>query len=153
MRCITLWSGGCAITSAGTRRAPDCFCLMLLSPSRKNYSKIDKEALAIVFGVKHFHQYLFGRRFTIKSDHKLLQHLFGEKKGIPAMASARVQRWTLTLSAYDYRVQFVQGKEHANADMFSCLPLPAQPKEVSVPEELVLLMESLEMSPVTVTQI
>ena len=119
--------GGCTITSAGTRRAPDCICPMLLSPSRKNYSQIDKEVLAIVFGVKHFHQYLFGR-FAIKSDHKPLQHLFGEKKGIPAMASVRVQHWALTLSAYDYRVP---GKEHANADMFSHL-LPVQPKEVLI---------------------
>ena len=79
--------------------------------------------------------------------------MFGEKKGISAMASARVQRWALTLSAYNYRVQFVPGNEHANANTFSRLPLPVQPKEVSMPEELVLLMESLEMSPVTVTQI
>jgi len=54
-----------------------------------SYSQIDKETLAIVFGVKHFHQYLLGRQFIIKSDHKPLQHLFGEKKGIPDMASAR----------------------------------------------------------------
>ena len=59
--------------------------------SEKNYSQIDKEALAIVVGVKLFHQYVFGQRFTIKSDHKPLQYLLGEKKGIPAMASARLQ--------------------------------------------------------------
>ena len=77
-----------------------------------------------MFGVKHFHQYLFGRPFTIKSDHKPLQYLLGEKKGIPSMASARVQRWALTLSAYNYKVQYVPGREHANADVFSRLPLP-----------------------------
>ena len=38
-----------------------------LAPTEKNYSQIDKEALAIVFGVRHFHQYLYGRSFTIKS--------------------------------------------------------------------------------------
>ena len=132
---------------------PIAFASRSLAPAEKNYSQIDKEALAIVFGVKHFHQYLFGRPFTIKSDHKPLQYLLGEKKGIPSMASARVQRWALTLSAYNYKVQYVPGREHANADVFSRLPLPVQPKEVPMPEELVFLMESLEISPVTVKQI
>ena len=42
------------------------FASCSLAPVEKNYSQIDKEALAIVFGVKHFHQYLFGCSFTIK---------------------------------------------------------------------------------------
>jgi len=76
----------------GPDEQPIAFASRSLAPAEKNYSQIDKETLAIVFGVKHFHQYLFGRKFVIKSDHKPSQHLFGEKKGIPAMASARVQR-------------------------------------------------------------
>ena len=64
-----------------------------------------------------------------------------------------MQRWALTLSAHDYKVQYVPGKENANADVFSHLSLPVQPKEVPMPEELVLLLESLEISTVTVTQI
>ena len=62
------------------------------------------------------------------------------------MASARVQHWALTLSAYDYKVQYVPGKQNANADVFGRLPLPVQPKEVPMPEELVLLLENLEIS-------
>ena len=106
-----------------------------------------------MFGVKHSHQYLFGRSFTIKSDRKPLQYLLGEKKGIPSMASVRVQHWALTLSAYTYKVHYVPGREHANAEVFSQLPLPIQPKEVPMPEELVFLMENLEISTVTVKQI
>ena len=51
-------------------------------------SQLEKEGLAIVFGVKKFHQYIFGRRFTILSDHKPLQHIFKETSAIPPMASA-----------------------------------------------------------------
>jgi len=69
------------------------------------------------------------------------------------MASARVQNWALTLSAYDYKVQYVPGKENPVADVFSRLPLPVQPKQIPMPEELVLLVESLEISTVTVAQI
>ena len=93
----------------GEGEHPIAFASCFLAPAEKNYSQIDKEALAIVFGVKHFHQYLYGQSFTIKSDHKPLQHLLGEKKGIPAMASARVQHWALMLSAYNYQVQYVPG--------------------------------------------
>ena len=69
------------------------------------------------------------------------------------MASARVQRWALTSSAYDYEVQYVPGKEHANVDVFSRLPLPEQPTEVPMPQELMYLLESIEIPPVTVDQI
>lgn len=137
----------------GDDELPIAFASRSLAPAEKNYSQIDKEALAIVYGVKHFHQYLFGRHFMIKSDHKPLQHLLGERKGIPIMASARVQRWALTLSAYDYTVQYVPGKDNANADVFSRLPLSVQPKEVPMPQELVYLLEGLENSPVSVEQI
>jgi len=61
---------------------------------------------------------LFGRHFTIKPDYKPLQHLFRERKGIPVIASARMQRWALTLSAYNYTVQYVPGKDNSNADGF-----------------------------------
>ena len=56
-----------------------------------NYSQLDKEGLAVIFGVKKFHQYVYGRQFTIVTEHKPLLGLLGEKKAIPQMASPRVQ--------------------------------------------------------------
>ncbi len=58
------------------------------------------------------------------------------------MASARIQRWALTLSAYDYHMQYKPGKDHGNADM---LPLPGAPTEVPLPAEI---MVSLQDSPI-----
>ena len=63
----------------GDNKWPIAFTLNT-GATNKNYSQIDEEALKIVFGVKHFHKYLFGQLFTIKSDHKPLQHLLGEKR-------------------------------------------------------------------------
>ena len=103
------------------------------------------KALAIVFGVKNFHQYLFGRSFTIKSDPNPLQYLLGGKKGIPPTASARVQRWELTLNAYNYKVQYVPGRDYANADVFSRLPIPVQPAAIPMLEELVLPLERVKV--------
>ena len=124
-----------------------------LAPAEKKYSLIEKEALAIVFGVKRFHQYLYGRPFTIRSDHKPLQGVFKETAGVPVMASARIQRWALTLSAYDYKIQFKAGVDNANADLLSRLPLPETPTIVPEPTETVLLMEALEASPTTAAHI
>ncbi len=132
---------------------PVAFASRSLSPAERKYAQLDKEALAIVFGVKRFHHYLFGRTFTILSDHQPLKHLLGENRGIPAMASARIQRWALTLSAYNYRIVFKPGSLHANADLLSRLPLPVEPAEVPLPTETVLLLESLEASPVSAAQI
>ena len=95
---------------------PIAYASRTLSPAEQKYAQLDKEALSIVFGVKRFNQYLYGRKFTILSDHKPLQYLLGETRGIPPMASARIQRWALMLSAYHYEICYKPGADHANAD-------------------------------------
>ena len=132
---------------------PIAFASRSLSPAERKYAQLDKEGLAIIFGVKRFHQYLAGRKFTIVSDHQPLRHLFDETKAIPPMASARIQRWALTLSAYDYQIQYKPGKEHANADLLSRLPLPETVSKAPVPADVKLLMESLQASPINANQI
>ena len=65
---------------------PITFASRTLSPTERNYSQLDKEALAIIVRVRKFHQYLSGRRFIIHTDHNPLMHLFGEHHGIPQLA-------------------------------------------------------------------
>ena len=78
---------------------PIGFVSRTLAPAEKKYSQLDKEGLAIIFGIKKFHQHLYGRSFKITGDHKPLLGLLGENKRVPVMASARMQRWVLTLAA------------------------------------------------------
>ena len=125
------------------------FASHTLAAAEKKYSQIEKEGLAIIFGVKRFHQYLFGRQFTILSDHKPLKYLFSESQATPTLALARIQRWSLTLGAYDYIMEYKPGKEHGNADMLSRLPLPEIPAKVPVPGETILLLDMLNSLPVT----
>ena len=136
----------------GTDR-PIAFTSRSLSPPEKKYSQLDKEALAIIFGITRFRQYLLGRHFTICSDHKPLMYLFGESRGIPELASSRIQRWALTLSAYTYSIVYRAGSKLANADGLSRLPLPEAPVVVPVPPDTVLLLESLQVTPVTARQV
>eukprot|EP00731_Ephydatia_muelleri_P015662 Em0009g86a len=126
-----------------------------IAPAEAKYSQIEKEGLAIVFGVTKFHQYLVGRSFTIYSDHKPLQYLFSETRPVPPMASSRIQRWALTLSAYNYRIMFKSGDSQANADAFSRLPLSESTAVVPVPGDTIFKLETLRTgdSPVTAAEI
>ena len=102
-------------TKDGCER-PLGFMSRTLTPAEKRYSQLDKEALAIMFGIKRFHKYVYGRSFTICTDHKPLISLFHEKKPVPLMGSPRVQRWAVLLRAYEYTIVYKPGKEHANAN-------------------------------------
>ena len=124
-----------------------------LSSAERNYSQLEREGLACVFGVKRFHSYLYGHSFSLITDHKPLEGLFHEDRAIPAQASSRIQRWALTLAMYDYHLIHKKGSEHANADAFSRLPLPVTLDTTPQPPEVVLLMEQMRDSPVNTDHI
>ncbi len=132
---------------------PVAFASRSLAPAERNYSQLDKEALAIVFGVKRFSQYLLGRKFEILSDHKPLMSLLSAEKATPPMASARLQRWALTLAAYDYTITYRPGSKLANADCLSRLPLIGNVSDPPVPGETIMLLENFENFPIQVAQI
>ena len=106
-----------------------------------------------MFGIIKFHKYVFGREFTIWTDHKPLLGLLQEGKPIPPMASSRVQRWGLKLAAYNYHLRYRAGKEHGNADAMSRLPLRETVSQEEIPGEVVLALEQLDSSPITANKI
>ena len=127
---------------------PIAFASRTLNSAERNYSQLDKEGLAIVFGVRKFHQLVYGRPFVITTDHKPLLGLFGEHKSVPAMASPRLIRWILTLSAYNYVLKFKEGRFNGNADCLSRLPLTRTVSEPILPGEVALSINILNQTPV-----
>ena len=128
---------------------PIAFASRTLQPSECNYAQLEKEALALIFGIKKFHQYLFGRRFTLITDHKPLLAILGPKKGVPPLAAARLQRWALILSAYNYKLKFKPTDEHSNADELSRLPLQSNDSLGAIPEASIHNISQIEAIPVT----
>ena len=76
-----------------------------------------------MFRIQKFHKNLYGRQFTLVTDHKPLTTILGPKTGVPALAAARWQRWALLLSAYTCNIEFRPTKSHTNADGLPRLPL------------------------------
>ena len=118
------------VMNDGTEQ-PVSYCSRTLTAAERNYAHIEKEGLALVYSVKKFHQYLFGNQFSLKTDHKPLLGLFSEEKGLPTRAAARILRWALQLSAYQYKLEYRPGHSNANADALSRLPIDFHPEEVS----------------------
>jgi hypothetical protein len=108
---------------------PIAYASRTLSKAEQNYAQIEREALAIVFGVRKFHQYLYGNKFTLLTDHRPLTSILSPVKSTPSMAAARMQRWALLLSAHEYTIEYRKGALHANADGLSRLPLSHTHKE------------------------
>ena len=132
---------------------PVGFASRTLSKAEKGYSQIEKEGLSCVFGVTKFHAYLMGRHFTLITDHKPLLGLLNENKPIPSHASARIQRWALTLAAYEYALVSRRTNAHGNADALSRLPLVDTIQETPLPAEFILALEQLNDAPMTHEQI
>lgn len=98
---------GSRIIAYGHKTLTDC---------ERRYCQTEKEALALVWAVEHFHVFLYGKKFELVTDHKPLEVIFGPK----SKPCARIERWILRLQAYEFKVVYKPGKENI-ADSLSRL--------------------------------
>ena len=136
----------------GTER-PIAYASRTLTSSERNYAQLEREALSLVFGIKKFHQYLYGREFQLLTDHKPLTTILGPKTGIPSLAAARLQRWALLLSAYKYQIQYKPTQAHSNADGLSRLPLKSTEEKDLASMSTLFNIHQIAALPVTAKQI
>lgn len=114
----------CHLMEDKTER-PIAFASRTLSSCEVKYSQIEKEALAIIYGLDKFNEYLYGIKFTIVTDHKPLWYIFHPNKGIPQFSANRLRRWAVILSNYDYHIEYVKSDRNI-ADSLSRLPMDGQ---------------------------
>lgn len=130
---------------------PIAFASRTLNKAEANYAQLEREALSIVFGVKKFHQYLYGRKFSLFTDHRPLTTILGPHTGIPSLAASRLQRWALLLSAHSYDIKYRKSDSHCNADGLSRLPLPIT-KHESISAEI-FYFKNVGKAPITASQV
>ena len=91
-----------------------------LSPAERNYCATRRELLAIVDAVRHFHHYVYGANFLIRTDHAALQWLRNLRD-----PEGQLARWLARLGQYDFSVMHRSGQKHNNADSLSRRPCPS----------------------------
>lgn len=85
-----------------------------LHPYQENYSITEKECLAIIEALQHWHHYLYGNEFIIRTDHKPLKFINSHRN-----PNTRIMNWALKLSQYNYKIEYIAGKENIEADCLS----------------------------------
>lgn len=87
-----------------------------MNETQQNYAQIEKELLAVVFGCKRFHQYIYGKHVTIETDHKPLEAIYNKPL---SQAPSRLQRMLMQLQGYDITLKYKKGTEMYIADALS----------------------------------
>jgi len=98
---------------------PIAYASKTLTSAERNYSQIEKEGLAIVFGMKKFYQYLCGRKFLLVTDHKPLITIFNTNRELPPLVATRLHRWSVYLSEFQHEIIYRNTNSHGNADVTS----------------------------------
>ena len=83
-----------------------------------NYSTVEHELLAILSAIEHWHFYLIGRKFLVRTDHQALKSLHRFKK-----PNTRLFNWALRLQQYDFKVEYLSGAQNEEADFLSRNPV------------------------------
>lgn len=132
----------------GTEK-PVAFASRTLTMAERKYSIVEKEALACVWATEKWRTYLWGRRFTLRTDHQALTTLLSTK-GMNR-AGLHIARWSAGLLCFAYDVIYKPGSQNHTADCLSRLPLhvPADPSTDVEPELVALISSTLSSLPVS----
>ena len=92
---------------------PVAYASRKLVDRERGYSVMDRECLGIVWGIKRFATYLYGKSFTLQTDHRHLHFLSASKFEGP-----RIMRWSLALHSYNFKGEHIKGKDNVGGADF-----------------------------------
>ena len=123
--------------------APVTYASKSLTKPEQNYAQIEKETLAIVFGTRRLHDYVYGKLFVVESHHKPLQPIFSKPI---ACAPPRIQRFRLKLQRY-MTIQYTPGKNLPITDILLRAYLPRLPEDqLNLESQVHVIMSNLPIS-------
>lgn len=99
------------------KKFPIAYASRKLLPREQRYCVMERECLAVVWGVQKFEPYLYGKHFELETDHQPLQCIAKSK-----VANSRILRWALVLQPYQFSITAIKGSENVGADYLSRIP-------------------------------
>ncbi|KAJ8351786.1 hypothetical protein SKAU_G00232620 [Synaphobranchus kaupii] len=124
---------------------PVAFASRSLTPAEQKYSVGEREALACVWACERWHVYLYGRHFTLRTDHQALTALLATSGS--GHKPLRIYRWSERLQAYNFTTLFTPGRENVVADLLSRAtpsPTPDPSPDTTEPELILMLHTPLQ---------
>ena len=93
---------------------PVCYGSKKFNDHERKYAVVEKECYAIVWAVRKFKEYLYGKEFILQTDHMPLAYLKNMKN-----QNDRLMRWALSLQPYSFWVEYIKGSDNIGSDMLS----------------------------------
>ncbi|XP_055870283.1 uncharacterized protein LOC129923423 [Biomphalaria glabrata] len=104
-----------ALQYVGNKLHPVRFLSRKLLPRECKYSIMERELLALTWGIKKLEHFLYSSKFIVWTDHLNLKYLKS------ATTNARIARWILYLMDFDFEIQHIKGTDNFWADPLSRL--------------------------------
>ena len=108
--------GAVLLQDQGAGLQPIAYASKKLSGAEKHYATIELECYAVVWGIRKFYPYLYGRQFVVETDHHTLQYLDRIRP-----LSRRLMGWAIELQSHSFRIRSIPGKDNVIADYLSRL--------------------------------
>ena len=122
-RCICIALGAVLSQEINGKNHPIAFASKTLSPAKRKYSAGEREALACICACEHWHNFLFGRKFTLRTDHEALTTLLTSSGS--GHKPLQLHRWSDQLYQYNFSVEYISGSTNHVADMLSRIVHPS----------------------------